>query len=205
MRSPRATRASRPHTSGDCVNQRASRPAGALAAPARKSRHKYGGSPVIPQAPGRTTVSGARFALFFTAAAWCAYVVEQATRLSQSNLSVRTLAETGVYLVIVTLLTLSASAYLLARLGHFERIKSHRRIPRSTIDGFFDREMTMLTVIVPSYREDERVIRQTLLSAALQEYPNLRVVLLVDDPPNPSQSEHRESLERARALPAALM
>ncbi|MEO8538677.1 MAG: glycosyltransferase family 2 protein [bacterium] len=169
------------------------------------SKRKYGGLPVIPQAPGRATISGARFALFFTAAAWCAYVVEQTLRLANSELSPRTLAETGVYLVIVTLLTASASAYLLARLGHFERIKSHRRVPRSTIDDFFDREMPTLTVIVPSYREDERVIRQTLLSAALQEYPNLRVVLLVDDPPKPSEYAHRESLERARALPNVLM
>ena len=31
-----------------------------------------------------------------------------------------------------------------------------------------------MTVLVPSYQEDERVIRMTLLSAALQEYPHLR-------------------------------
>ncbi|HEX5140850.1 MAG TPA: glycosyltransferase family 2 protein, partial [Dehalococcoidia bacterium] len=55
---------------------------------------------------------------------------------------------------------------------------------------------------IPSYREDVRVIRQTLLSAALQEYPHLRVVLLLDDPPNPADPEHRRALERARALPA---
>ena len=30
------------------------------------------------------------------------------------------------------------------------------------------------------------MVRKTLLSAALQEYPFLRVVLLLDDPPNPT-------------------
>ncbi len=64
--------------------------------------------------------------------------------------------------------------------------------------------MPSMTVIVPSYREDERVIRQTLLSAALQEYPDLRVVLLVDDPPNPSDAKDQASLARARALPREL-
>jgi len=61
-----------------------------------------------------------------------------------------------------------------------------------------------MTVLVPSYREDERVIRQTLLSAALQEYPHLRVVLLVDDPPHPADPAHVRSLERARQLPAEI-
>ena len=159
---------------------------------------------MIAAAPGRATIGGARFALFFTGAAWLAYLVEQIVRVSTTDVSTRTLAETGVYLVIVTLLTASACGYLLARLGYFERIKAHRRIPRSTIDDFFDKEMPSMTVIIPSYREEERVIRQTLLSAALQEYPNLRVVLLVDDPPNPTDATQLRQLDRARALPAAI-
>ena len=164
----------------------------------------YGGSPIIARAPGRTTISAARFALFFTGAAWLAYLVEQALRLAETGASPRTLTETSVYLVIVTALTGSASAYLLARLGYFERIKNHQRVPRSTIDSFFDRAEPALTVIIPSYREEERVIRQTLLSAALQEYPNLRVVLLTDDPPNPTDAGHIETLNRARALPGLI-
>ncbi|MEO9254017.1 MAG: glycosyltransferase family 2 protein, partial [Tepidiformaceae bacterium] len=152
----------------------------------KQSRRDPGGSPVIADPPGRATIGGARFAVFFTAAAWLAYVVEQVVRLSGSDLTPRTLAETAVYLIIVTSLTMSASAYLLTRVGYFERIKNHRRVPRSTIDDFFDDAMPTMTVLIPSYREDERVVHQTLMSAALQEYPNLRVVLLVDDPPNPT-------------------
>jgi len=161
----------------------------------------YGGAPIIHRAAGRATAGGARFAVFFTGAAWLAYVVDQLWRLGHSELDLRTVLETAMYLALVTLLTLSASAYLVARMGHFDRTKNHRRVPRSTIDDFFDRAMPTMTVIVPSYREDERVIRQTLLSAALQEYPNLRVVLLVDDPPNPTDPEHARLLERARQLP----
>jgi cellulose synthase/poly-beta-1,6-N-acetylglucosamine synthase-like glycosyltransferase len=146
-------------------------------------------------------VSGARFALFFTSAAWLAYVTEQILRLADSEIGPRTIIETGVYLVIVSLLTASACAYLLARLGYFERIRVHQRVPRSSIDDCLARTMPTVTVLIPSYREDERVIRQTLMSAALQEYPNLRVVLLVDDPPNPSEPEARRSLERTRWLP----
>src|SRR5690606_17683361 len=54
------------------------------------------------------------------------------------------------------------------------------------------------------YQEDVRVIRTTLLSAALQEHPHLRVVLLIDDPPNPTTTPARGLLEAARALPATI-
>ena len=43
-----------------------------------------------------------------------------------------------------------------------------------------------LTVLLPSYCEEPDVVRSTLLSAALQEYPGLRVVLLLDDPYRPA-------------------
>ncbi len=172
----------------------------------RRRRHtsRFGGAPIIAEPPGRATVSGARFAVFLTAAAWIAYLVEQFTRLRRSDVTAGSLAETGVYVVLVTLLTASVSAYLVARLGYFERMKTHRRVPRSAIDDFFGRSMPTMTVIVPSYREDERIIRQTLLSAALQEYSNLRVVLLIDDPPNPSDPGQLRALERSRALPGVI-
>lgn len=53
-------------------------------------------------------VSGARFAVFFTGAAWCAYLVEQLVRLGETGVTARSLAETSVYLLLVTLLTASA-------------------------------------------------------------------------------------------------
>ena len=44
------------------------------------------------------------------------------------------------------------------------------------IDDFFEQSIPTVTVLVPSYQEDERVVRTTLLSAALQEHPYLRIV-----------------------------
>ena len=105
------------------------------------------------------------------------------------------------YLVVVTLLTGSSIAYLSTRLGFFYRIRAHKRVPRARLDEFFDQPSPALTVLVPSYREDARVIRSTLLSAALQEYPDLRVVLLIDDPPHPMYRQERALLEAARAVP----
>ena len=48
------------------------------------------------------------------------------------------------------------------------------------------------------------MIRTTLLSAALQEYPDKRVVLLIDDPYLPKTGKAREQLESARALPGKI-
>ena len=61
-----------------------------------------------------------------------------------------------------------------------------------------------MTILVPSYCEEERIVRHTLLSAALQEHPNIQVVLLIDDPPNPVDPERRQLLERSRGLIASV-
>jgi cellulose synthase/poly-beta-1,6-N-acetylglucosamine synthase-like glycosyltransferase len=156
----------------------------------------------MPAPPSGGSLSTARFAIFVTVAAWLAYVV---TTLNNAffgdEFSLRYALDAVLYLSIVTLLSGSAVAYLLARVGFLYRARRHRREPRAAIDDFFAESIPTLTVIVPSYREDARVIRQTLLSAALQEYPYLRVALLVDDPPSPSDPEHVAQLEAARALP----
>ena len=73
----------------------------------------------------------------------------------------------------MSLLACSALAYLITRLGYYSRTRSHRRATRAELSQPFERSAPSLTVLVPSYQEDERVIRMTLLSAALQEYPDL--------------------------------
>lgn len=164
-------------------------------------RRRVIASSVLPPTPRRGTVAAARFAVFFTFAAWLAYLVEQVLRVQRSDMTAQSVAETVAYLVLVTLLAASASAYLVSRIGYFERARAHTRVPRSVIDDFFDDAMPSMTVLIPSYREERRVVWQTLLSSALQEYANLRVVLLIDDPPSPASPEHRRLLDEARALP----
>jgi cellulose synthase/poly-beta-1,6-N-acetylglucosamine synthase-like glycosyltransferase len=79
------------------------------------------------------------------------------------------------------------------------------RTPRAELEAFFEDDRTSLTVLVPSYREQPEVILQTVLSAALQEFAVLRVVLLIDDPPGPSGERERQLLESARAIPQQVM
>lgn len=94
--------------------------------------------------------------------------------------------------------------YLLARHGALQRFASHVRVPRAELDRHFAGNDGTMTVLVPSYSEEPDVIRATLWSAALQEYPSMRVVLLLDDPPFPSDPDVAARLERSRAITAEI-
>ncbi len=94
--------------------------------------------------------------------------------------------------------------YQFARWGHYRRLISPDEPHPGRLDDLFapDADPGLLTVLVPSYREELEVVRQTVLSAALQEYPDRRVVVLVDDPPTPDQPKHAAALAAVRGLPA---
>ena len=159
--------------------------------------------PVVPQPVSERRIALARLALIVTVTAWFGYVITWFFQdfFHPGTETAADRAEAVVYLLIVTLLSASALAYLLSRLGYFYRIRTHHRASRAILDHFYDATTPTLTTIIPSYQEDARVIRNTLLSAALQEYPDKRVVLLIDDPYVPKTAAAREQLEAARALP----
>jgi hypothetical protein len=150
-------------------------------------------------------VAMARLAIIVTVTAWLATWSRGSSTTSSTRATKArsTRAEAVLYLLIVTLLTVSALAYLLSRLGFFYRTRTHHRASRAILDQFYDvNTMPTLTTIIPSYQEDERVIRNTLLSAALQEYPDKRVVLLIDDPFVPKDAKAREQLRPRGRCPA---
>ena len=89
-----------------------------------------------------------------------------------------------------------------------------RRLARLRAEAPFDAagsqlyaegERAKLLVLVPSYKEQPDVVRQTLISAALAEYPGRRVVLLIDDPPAADETGATEAgLLACRAIPDEL-
>src|SRR5215467_4599974 len=108
----------------------------------------------------------------------------------------------SLFLAIVGFLIYGGLVYQLARLGYLRRLMRHRAAGDVQLRRFFhSAHAPSVTVLVPSYREDPQVVRRTLLSAALQDYPNRRVVLLIDDPSNPSRPQDIELLAAARSLP----
>lgn len=94
--------------------------------------------------------------------------------------------------------------YQLARLGFLKRRRAHRAASREELEQTYLGRPPRLVVLVPSYKEDMQVVRQTLLSAALQDYPDRRVVLLIDDPPDSEDPQDVAGLRAARALPGQI-
>lgn len=142
--------------------------------------------------------------MLVTVLAWAAYVAPLLFEefFGGRAIGFASLLEMGSYVLVITTLGFSAMMYLTTRHGGLVRSRGHRRTPRGLIDDAMrERGERTLTMLVPSYREEPRVIRQTLLSAALQEYPHKRVVLLIDDPPVADSAENAERLTAARRIP----
>jgi cellulose synthase/poly-beta-1,6-N-acetylglucosamine synthase-like glycosyltransferase len=158
-------------------------------------------NPAVPTRASALALVLGRIAVVVTVGSWAAYVAMVTAGAIASGLSTRGLIETVVYLVVVSFLALSALSYLVTRQGYLRRTRSHVRVPRAELESFFEEARPSVTVLVPAYREQPEVILQTVLSAALQEFAGLRVTLLIDNPPQPSNKTDHDLLMGARAIP----
>lgn len=158
--------------------------------------------PIIHDRPSTRKITLSRLAVVMTVCLWAVYFIYTIIRqfFEGPHTFQFTMQAIG-YLVVVTFLTFSALMYLLARQGALQRFSSHVRVPRAELDRHFStRSQSSITVLVPSYAEEPQVIRKTLLSAALQEYPKKRIVLLLDDNPVAKNTADAERLEATRAM-----
>lgn len=120
-------------------------------------------------------------------------------RLLEGHL--REAVEQGVFTALVLFLIYGSFVYQLARVGYLRKLAAHWPATREALQAsFYGRTAPAVTILVPSYKEEARTVEQTLLSAALQEYPNRRVVLLLDDPPDPKSPEDEEKRVAARRV-----
>lgn len=156
---------------------------------------------VHPKPSGRKITLG-RLAIVVTILAWLLYLFTTVVRqlADNPNAGFRFQMETVSYVLVVTFLTFSALMYLMARQGALYRFRDHKRVPRGELDRHFANYHDGITVLVPSYAEEVQVVRGTLWSAALQEFPDLKVVLLLDDPPAPTDPATAAKLDATRAL-----
>jgi cellulose synthase (UDP-forming) len=104
----------------------------------------------------------------------------------------------------VSMLIYGYCIYLIARAGYLERTEKHKKTSDHELKALIGEKAPKVTYLVPSYKEEISVIWQTLLSSALQEYPNKEVVLLIDNPPYPENEEDQKLLEETRKLPKAV-
>ena len=181
--------------------------------PAQRRRRQWGTErsqaplPAVHDRPSNAKLIWGRVAIWVTVAVWALYVLTVVVTLLMAGAFDTTwrVIEAVSYLLVVTLLTFSALMYLVARQGAYQRFRAHRRAPRAELDRHFSSPHETLTVLVPSYAEEPAVVRKTLWSAALQEYPSLRVVLLIDDNPKPSDPADLERLNETRAIADDIM
>lgn len=151
--------------------------------------------------PSTQKIAFSRLAIIATVVFWLLYVIS--TIIRQFYEGPKTfefhLQSIG-YFIVMTLLTFSALMYLIARQGAFQRFSKHVRAPRAVLDQYFSQNKPSITVLIPSYNEEPEVIFKTMLSAALQEYPKIRVVLLMDDKPYSTDPDSTARLEETRNL-----
>jgi len=157
--------------------------------------------PMVHDKPSTLKVAFSRLAVVLTIVLWVMYLISTIIRqFFQGPKTFSFTMQAVVYLLIVTMLTFSALMYLVARQGALQRFSKHVRVPRAELDRHFSERQPSITVLVPSYSEEPGVIRKTIMSAALQEYPGMRVVLLVDDNPHPSNQAVAAQLNATREL-----
>ena len=137
--------------------------------------------PMMHPRPSSRMTAFSRLSIVLTIAFWVVYVMSVIVRQLFGLQDYEFTLEAFSYLLVVTSLVFSAFCYLVARQGALQRFGKHSRVPRANLDSHFYRHKPSITVLIPSYAEETGTIRKTMLSAALQEFPNMRVVLLVDD------------------------
>ncbi len=109
-----------------------------------------------------------------------------------------------VFMAALGVIFYSVMHYHVCLIGFYKRHK-YEIIPSfDVVAELYDTPAPSLTVLVPSFKEERKIILQTLLSTALSEYPSKNVVLLIDNPQNPTNDEDRYLLEQARQIPQEL-
>ena len=171
-------------------------------------RHQWGAETstqplaIMHAKPSPTRVVRGYVAIICTVVSWLIYMITMILSLFVNNpsLTLRFVVEGVLYMTIVTTLIFSALVYLTTRQGALYRFIRHERVPRAMLDDHFAHNDKGITVLIPSYVEQPKVVEKTIWSAALQEFPDLAVVLLIDDPPHPNNDEARAILKASREL-----
>lgn len=112
--------------------------------------------------------------------------------------------ETSLFAVGMVFVIYSSLLYQICLRGHYKRLETHKPVARSELYKMYQQPAPTLSTIIPSYKEERTVNWQTMISAALAEYPTKNVVLLIDDPYNAKSLPDRIKLEDTRKIPQEL-
>ncbi|MCI4658938.1 hypothetical protein [Cryobacterium zhongshanensis] len=181
---------------------------------------KLSASPTRKRAAGRTVSSAARSslrrapelargraAIVAVALGWTAWLAVVILRQTDIDGAAWSVLDRALSLGGSTLCAIALLCYLAARQGALIRLNEHVRVPHRELERHFAARQDALTVVVAAgdsagARSGSNALRASLWSAALQEYPTLRVVLLLDERSAPSAQA--EALTIVRQLTDAL-
>ena len=106
-------------------------------------------------------------------------------------------AEKAAFFVIILFLIYGNLIYQFTRIGYIARVKNHKRIKNNDLKEFVSaKKLPSIAVLIPSYKEELKTVKMTVLSAALQNYPEKEVILLIDDPPTFKNREDSDRLHK---------
>jgi cellulose synthase/poly-beta-1,6-N-acetylglucosamine synthase-like glycosyltransferase len=94
------------------------------------------------------------------------------------------------------LLAFSALVHIVARWSARRPPVVHAPRVRDELEGYFGARAPAVSILIPCRGDQERALTRVLLSAALQTYPNRRIVLLADEPA-PDRDERETVSARA--------
>jgi cellulose synthase (UDP-forming) len=113
----------------------------------------------------------------------------------------------GAHLLVTGLaigLVYGALVYLLARWAWARRLHAASAEWAPAAPWPSDGSAPAVTILVPAYKEEPEVVAMTLMSAAVQDYPVRRIVLLLDDPPDPASGAEAERTQAMRRVVSRL-
>jgi cellulose synthase (UDP-forming) len=110
---------------------------------------------------------------------------------SQDGVSLKKMALLTLFSLAILGLFYGNIVYQLTRIGQLKR-----SLPRSS--GYAELaslysagRVPAVAILIPSYKEQLSVVMQTVVSAALAEYPERRITILIDDPPACTGADHQ--------------
>lgn len=112
----------------------------------------------------------------------------------------RFVLETAAFATAMFFIAYGNVLYQVCLIGFYKRRESHVPATRDELDAMYEGNAPKLSVIIPSYKEERGVIWQTMMSAALSEYPQKNIVLLIDDPYHPKALADMIALEDTRKI-----
>ncbi len=138
--------------------------------------------------------------LTVTAASFLTFEIIGTFSQALSSRDVRLIGLESVFATVVAFLIYGNMVYQITRIAYLWRLRSHSPVSREVLDEVHGTHGPALTFLVPSYKEEIRVVRQSVFSACLQEFPGRRVVLLIDNPPAPDHADDIAMLQEVRGL-----